>query len=114
MEARQHYKTPDAMAAVVAVVLNRAKDPRWPDTPCKVIAEPGQFPWYTTVKRPATKGAPDEWAWKVAVDVAKDKHFGITSTHFHTVGKPQHWANAYKFDGIIGGNAFYTNNTKWK
>ena len=32
--------------AVSQVVLNRVADPRWPDTPCKVITQNQQFSWY--------------------------------------------------------------------
>lgn len=117
MEAREHYRTPDAMAAVVAVVQNRVDDPRYPNTACEVIAQPGQFPWYTSAKAPATNGAPDEWAWDMAQAVALHEMSGygldITSTHFHTVGKPQYWVDAYQLDGAIGGNVFYTNDTRY-
>ena len=115
MEARQHYRTPDAMAAVVEVVLNRVDDPRWPDTPCGVIAEPGQFPWFTEVRIPDTEGVPDQRAWVTAVFVAaQGRTLGLTSTHFHTVGHRLFWADHYEFDGNIGGNAFYTNETEYK
>lgn len=114
MEAREHYTTPDAMAAVVAVVVNRVDDDRYPDTACKVIAS-GAFPWYTTAGPPTPQGAPDQWAWDVARVVALNELSGvgldITSTHFHTQGIPQYWASAYEFDGCYGGNCFYTNNT---
>ena len=118
MEAREHYTTPDAMAAVVAVVMNRVDDPRWPDTACGVISEPGQFPWYTTAEPPVTNGAPEEWAWDAALAVALNEMAGvgldIPSTHFHTVGKPQYWVDEYALDGVIGGNVFYTNETDWR
>lgn len=114
MESREHYTQPDAMAAVVAVVQNRVDDPRWPDTACGVISDPGQFPWFTTVEPPVTDGAPDEWAWEAALAVAGGERLEITSTHFHTVGKPQYWADGYEFDGVIGGNVFYSNETPWK
>lgn len=114
MESREHYTQPDAMAAVVAVVMNRVEDPRYPDTACEVIAS-GAFPWYTTSEPPTPQGAPDQWAWDVATLVALNELSGvgldITSTHFHTVGKPQYWVDGYELDGVIGGNVFYTNET---
>ncbi len=116
MEARQHYATdPDALAAVVAVVQNRADDPRYPDDACAVISQPGQFPWPVSI--PDLTSAVDQWAWDVALDVARDEidgnGIGITSTHFHTAGKPQEWVDAFDLDGVYGGNVFYTNGTKW-
>lgn len=118
MEAREHYTTPDAMAAVVAVVMNRAEDDRYPKTACEVIAEPGQFPWYVADMDPPINGAPDQWAWDVAQMVALAEMAGhglnITSTHFHTEGKPQYWVDGYELDGVIGGNVFYTNETDWR
>ncbi len=43
------------MLGTIFVVLNRAKDSRFPSTPCKVIAQPNQFSWYgkgKTIKEP--------------------------------------------------------------
>jgi len=118
MEARQHYKDPDALAAVVAVVQNRADDPRYPNNACKVIAEPGQFPWYTDGIKPVFDGYFDEQAWEAATAVAQaqldGEGLGITSTHFHTLGQPQSWVSAFDMDGLYGGNVFYTNNTRYK
>lgn len=114
-EAREHYTQPDAMAAVVAVVMNRADDPRYPNTACGVISEPGQFPWYTTAEPPNPTAAPDQWAWDVAQVVALNEMSGvgldIPSTHFRTVGAPQYWEGEYEFDGCIGGNCYFTNET---
>lgn len=33
----------DSQAYVVAVILNRVRDPRWPDTVCDVVYQRGQF-----------------------------------------------------------------------
>lgn len=115
MEARQHYQTHDAMSAVVEVVLNRAEDTRWPNTPCGVIADPGQFPWFTGVSVPKTDGVPDKWAWDAALGAAaQGRTLGLTSTHFHTKGHRLDWADHYDADGCIGGNCFYTNNTEYR
>ena len=117
MEAREHYTQPDAMAAVVAVVMNRVEDERYQDTACEVIAS-GAFPWYTTAEPPNPTAAPDRWAWDVAQVVALNELAGvgldIPSTHFHTVGKPQYWIDGYQLDGVIGGNVFYSNETEWR
>lgn len=117
MEAREHYQTPDAMAAVVAVVMNRVEDDRYPDTACEVIAS-GAFPWYTTAEPPNPTAAPDQWAWDVAQVVALNELAGvgldITSTHFRTVDAPQYWEAEYELDGCIGGNCYFTNETEWR
>lgn len=116
MESREHYTQPDAMAAVVAVVMNRVDDPRWPDTACDVIAS-GAFPWYTTAEPPSPTAAPDQWAWNVAQVVALNEMAGvgldIPSTHFRTEGAPQYWEGEYEFDGCIGGNCYFTNETPY-
>lgn len=119
MEARQHYTDPDTMAAVAAVIMNRVEDHRYPDTPCAVIAD-GSFPWFEKGMDivPPMDGAPDQWAWDAAKAVALAELSGagmdITSTHFHTEGHVLFWTKHYKFDGCIGGNCFYTNDTPYK
>jgi len=37
----------EGQIAVTQVVLNRVEDKRWPNTPCGVITQRGQFSWYT-------------------------------------------------------------------
>ena len=33
------------MEAVASVVMNRVRDPRWPDNVCDVVYQPSQFSW---------------------------------------------------------------------
>lgn len=38
--------------AVAQVVINRTKNPKFPDTICKVVFQPGQFTWTAQYYRP--------------------------------------------------------------
>ncbi len=117
-EAGGEYRNPPALEAVASVVVNRVEDHRYPDTVCEVVYEKGQFQW-------TFDGLPDkphtdvlsQRAWKISQEVAKDvmqNGASSSSTHFHTQDYPLFWAKAYKFDGCIGGNCFYTNETPYK
>lgn len=116
MEARQDYQNPDAMAAIAAVVVNRAEDHRYPDTPCSVIAEPGQFPWYGAPL--VIEAGSDEVAWIAAQAVAEAELAGagldITSTHFHTPAVNPAWSHVFAYDGRMGSHFFYTNQTPYR
>ena len=50
--------------AVAQVVLNRMADPRWPDTVCGVVTQPGQFSFHWQAPREPS-------AWERAVIVAR-------------------------------------------
>lgn len=65
------------MLATIFVVLNRTKDPRFPKTPCGVIAQPNQFEWYgkgKTIKEPDMY----EKAKELVYEVLEGKHKDIT------------------------------------
>lgn len=65
------------MLATIFVVLNRTKDPRFPSTPCKVIAQPNQFSWWgkgKTIKEPDMY----EKAKELVYEVLEGKHKDVT------------------------------------
>lgn len=75
MEARGESEK--GMLATIFVVLNRTKDPRFPSTPCKVIAQPNQFEWYgkgKTIKEPDMY----EKAKELVYEVLEGKHKDVT------------------------------------
>lgn len=75
MEARGEGEK--GMLATIFVVLNRTKDPRFPSTPCKVIAQPNQFEWWgkgKTIKEPDMY----EKAKELVYEVLEGKHKDFT------------------------------------
>jgi spore germination cell wall hydrolase CwlJ-like protein len=88
----------DGMAAVGAVVLNRAADNRFPDTPCEVVHQGGetapcQFSWWCDGKsdRPTHLGL-----WELALALAdemlaarpSDPTYGALFFHNTSVAAP--------------------------
>lgn len=66
--------------AVAHVVLNRVADPRWPDTPCRVITQGGpdggpscQFSWYCDGR---SNRPPWGAAWRDATRLARQVYWG--------------------------------------
>jgi len=111
------------MVAVARVVINRAEDPRWPDTPCGVVYDGAkygkenahlqrgkcQFSWLCQGTRPKK---PDpvlySQAWRVAYEVLverkwDDRFAGLTFYHADYV-KPK-WP--YRFVKKVGRHLFY-------
>jgi len=75
MEARSEGEK--GMLATIFVVLNRTKDPRFPSTPCKVIAQPNQFSWWgkgKTIKEPEMY----DKAKQLVYEVLEGKHKDFT------------------------------------
>lgn len=108
----------EGMVAVTQVVLNRVKDPAYPDTPCEVVREDRsggqgkcQFSWWCDGKsdRPT-----DAEAWETAKAVVR----GIVEDelipwvvpevkHYVRCGIRQSWLNSMSFYGRIGNHCFY-------
>jgi len=105
----------EAMIGIAWVVLNRRKDPKFPDTICEVVRQGGETPpcqfsyW--------CDGEPDvpenEEAWKEAKSVAADmlEHPPPDPTHgalfFHSLDISAPWTKDRKRTAIIGRYAFY-------
>jgi hypothetical protein len=96
--------------AVAQVVLNRLRDPAYPKTICRVIADRGQFPWTTgdlTIR--------DMGRFRIAWSVALHMMAGIFTdptggaTHFYAparVAAPA-WATPEAYLTTIGGHRFF-------
>nr|WP_052121371.1 cell wall hydrolase [Inquilinus limosus] len=96
--------------AVAQVVLNRLRDPAYPKTICRVIADRGQFPWTTgdLTIRDATRF---RIAWSVALHMMAGIFTDPTrgATHFYAparVGAPA-WATPDAYLITIGGHRFF-------
>lgn len=109
--------------AVARVVMNRVKDPRWPDSPCKVVYQGAkyskaqahlqrgrcQFSWLCQGKRPEK---PNPWVYREAYEVAvevllhnkwQDRFQGLTFYHGDYVNP--RWP--YRYVKRVGRHLFY-------
>jgi len=110
-------ETREGQLAVAHTVLNRAKNPKFPDTICGVVTqklEGGkkgcQFSWWCDGKRDEPK---DDQDWQDAVDVARaatkdagDPTGGALYFHSSRI-KPPAWAVKRKRLARIGDHIFY-------
>ena len=98
------------MQAVTWVVLNRAKHPSYPSTPCAVIYAPFQFEWTRNGKTPQVKekGAYTQ-AERVVEGVLSGKLKDNTnsSTHFHSTRIKPVWTSRLSYTTTIGSHCFY-------
>ena len=105
----------DGMAAVAAVVLNRARHPEFPDEICGVIKDGGeqppcQFSWWCDGKsdRPSEANA-----WLEARKVARDALTGRVvdrtrgALFFHNTGMSNPWHRLRQRTAQIGRHIFY-------
>lgn len=107
----------DGQVAVAQVVLNRVKNPAYPDTVCDVVYQNEgrrnacQFSF-------ACDGIPDRVrdtaSWDQAVEIAEDISLGRvwldevgTSTHYHAAYVWPNWADSFKLRERIGLHLFY-------
>lgn len=111
--------------AVTHVVLNRARDPRFPDTPCAVIKQGRmsdgmvyinqcQFSWYCDGKPKRVKKEVWEQNLKIAERALNLYIRGVDyskgSTFYHATYVNPNWARYKKHMAKIGDHHFY----KWK
>lgn len=117
---------------VAKVILNRVKDPSFPDTICKVVFQPKQFSWYNQGKTEAigrllkgsTRGlkpkdiAAYQEAQFVALTMIKEEielpeKYNKALYFVHkNVAKSQKWLTKLKFIGKVGSHRFYGNKEK--
>lgn len=100
--------------AVAAVVMNRARDPRWPQDPCDVVWQRNergcQFSW-VCVKRDHEPR--DMRAWERALEIAemavegrlRDPTNGAVFYHGDYVSP--HWRTAFRLVAVVGAHRFY-------
>ena len=110
--------------AVAQVVLNRVKNPAYPDTICGVVYQNKNL--YNRCQFSfACDRIPDiVWsrpAWRIAEKVAEDVSYGRvmlddvgTSTHYHATYVRPNWAGVFHRQAKIGKHIFYqTINGGW-
>ena len=116
---------------VANVILNRVKDPSFPNSICKVVFQPKQFSWYNQGKTEAirrllkgsTRGlkpkdiAAYQEAQFVALTMIKEEielpekyNKALYFVHKNSSGKK--WLTKLKFIGKVGSHRFYGNKEK--
>ena len=114
---------------VAKVILNRVKDPSFPNSVCKVVFQPKQFSWYNQGKTEAigrllkgsTRGLKpkDIAAYQEAqfialtmikeeVELPKKYNKALYFVHTKVAGKLK-WLTKKKFLGKVGSHRFYGN-----
>jgi spore germination cell wall hydrolase CwlJ-like protein len=95
--------------AVALVTLNRVRDPRWPDTICKVVYERNQFSW-TRKPKPIKNAA----AWNRSLALAYKVLNGnillvnFKAVYFHTPQVNPRWKHSVRKVASIGNHIFYS------
>jgi spore germination cell wall hydrolase CwlJ-like protein len=101
--------------AVAAVVLNRVRSPRFPDTVCEVVKQGGtasrncQFSWWCDGRSDEPK---DKAAWDKALAIARDMLNGAAdptggALYFHRAGIRPGWHGELKRLAQIGAHVYY-------
>lgn len=82
-------------ALVAQSVLNRVRDPRWPDDACAVVGQRRQYTGFSQARVARPPGTP---AWDLAVAVTNTVALGAfrvgscsQATHFHTAQSSPTW-----------------------
>ena len=126
-----HYEAaserPLGMYAVTAVVINRSRDSRWPETICGVVYQKNQFSW-TKRKGAKLSRLPSEEAVVSAASALADSrtpwptkncnacgsrvlldHEDPTkgATHYHTKQVKPSWSKNMTVTAVIGNHIFY-------
>ena len=97
------------MEAVASVVMNRVRDPRWPDNVCDVVYQRSQFSW-TLKKSLRTMKMKHDWKTLAVATMALDgtlidKTGG--ATHYHAVYVTPRWGLVYEFTVQVEQHLFY-------
>lgn len=105
-----------AQYAVAEATIRRAEDPRWPDTVCKVVFQPGQYKWARN-KPPITEM--DAWRKSFAIaEIVAKNHVGAAtrcSDHFHDDSELPGWTAKMDLEVKVGRMMFYCSNPEdWR
>ena len=94
--------------SVIHVILNRAGASQFPNTPCKVIAQPNQFSYYKYNPPIKEKDTYNEIK-KLAIEVIQGKHKSLNrgALYFHTVNTKPSWSNKLTLVSVIKDHKFY-------
>lgn len=114
----------DGKEAIADVILNRAADPRWPDSIPGVVADPWQFsafnPHDPNARRwpDPIRSSPGDWAaWVECWEIAERKLTegpalpGVDHYHATNIRRPQ-WAMGMEQALRVGGHVFYTSQNR--
>lgn len=97
------------MVAVAYVAINRAQDPKYPNTLCGVVKQPYQFEGMTKPFKPEEEPS----AWKQSRDVAILTITGMLpditngAKYFHTPDIFPSWAKVKERVYLLGNHIFY-------
>ena len=99
--------------AVIFTVLNRVKDSRFGNTPCKVVYSPNQFSW-TRSKHVVKDKDSYARAKELVLETLRGEHRDITrgATHFHAKYVSPSWAKRMDCTIIVGDHKFYRSRIK--
>jgi len=109
-------ETPSGQAAVAQVVINRARNPRFPQSICGVVfqkAASGRVCQFSFACDGSTFKAREERAWRRAQTVAARALDGYvmaevgSATHFHTTAVSPAWGPKLMRVGQVGAHVFY-------
>ena len=94
--------------AVMHVILNRAGSGQFPNTPCKVIAQPHQFSYYKH-NPPIKEKDTYNKIKQLAIEVVQGKHKSLNrgALYFHTVNTKPSWSNKLTLVSVIKDHKFY-------
>ena len=112
----------DGQYAVAEVVINRVKDPRWPDTVCGVVKERRQFSFFNKGYFPRMRDKKAAaLAAHIALDVINTYSWGneyiivpIGTVFYHTTSVRPSWRKKLEFVLQAGNQLFYSKSTKGK
>lgn len=99
--------------AVIFTVLNRVKDSRFGNTPCKVVYSPNQFSW-TRSKHVVKDKDSYAKAKELVLETLRGEHRDITrgATHFHAKYVSPSWAKRMDCTIVVGDHKFYRSRIK--
>ncbi len=97
----------EGMLAVGTVVMNRVRDPKYPNSVCGVVGQKNQFA-PGVLWKPMKEGRSQALARQMASRVlAGERHAGVQNAKFfHTEGYTFPYTNMH-YVLVAGGNAFY-------
>lgn len=96
----------EGQMAVAEVVINRVKNENFPNEPCDVIMQHGQFSYREGLESEVL----DTMSYQAAYEVltcGSDLTDG--ATYFHTTNVNPYWADSFEYTVTIGNHVFYRN-----
>ena len=97
--------------AIAAVIMNRVRSERYPDTVCEVVWQRKQFSWTHTASKHHSVNDPK--AWRQALGLARSflENETVTevgnATHYHAARVRPYWAAEGRLIARVGNHYFY-------